>query len=131
MERNTRQKNIILEVIKNNRIHPTIYEICKLVQDIDPTIGQATIYRNVKKFVEDGKIYIVKTRNGVDRYDYYNKHIHFECLNCGKIIDIKDDELFLELEKKLSERKEKIVDYKVSLDGYCEKCRGKNEEVSL
>ena len=131
MERNTRQKDLILEAIKNNRTHPTIYEICKLVQEIDPTIGQATIYRNIKKFVENGKIYVVKTRNGVDRYDYYNRHLHFECLQCGKIIDIEDSDLFSELEKKAKTRMEKITDYKISLEGYCGECRGENEKVSL
>ena len=127
MVRNTRQKNLILEVIKNNRIHPTIYEICNLVQDIDPTIGQATIYRNVKKFLDEGKIYVVKTRNGIDRYDYYNNHIHFECLKCGKITDIEDDNMFLLLETRVRNRKEKVIDYNISLHGYCEDC----QKVSL
>ena len=122
IERNTRQKNLILEVIRKNRIHPTIYEICKLVKEVDPTIGQATIYRNIKKFVDDGKIYVVKTNTGIDRYDYYNNHVHFECIQCGEIKDIEDEELFLGLEIRYKNRKEKIIDYKVSLSGYCEEC---------
>lgn len=46
--RNTSQKNIILEVLKNNRSHPTAQELYTLVKEKDPTIGQATVYRNVK-----------------------------------------------------------------------------------
>jgi len=131
-ERNTKQKELILSVIRNNHTHPTIYEICDLVKMIDPSIGQATIYRNVKKFVETKKIYVVKTNDGVDRYDYYNNHVHFECLKCHKIVDIIDEDLFDNLNKRYLGRKEKILDYKVSLNGYCEDCiRGNNEEVSL
>ena len=131
MDRNTRQKDLILKVIRNSNNHPSIYEICKLVQEIDSTIGQATIYRNVKKFVQNGKIYFVKTRNGIDRYDYCNRHLHFECLRCGKIIDIENDDLFLKLDEKMRLRKEEIIDYNLSLNGYCEECRGNNEKVSL
>lgn len=129
--RNTRQKNIILKAIKDNKSHPSIAEICKLVEKIDSTIGQATVYRNVKKFVEEGKIYQIKTKSGVDRYDYCTDHIHFECLVCGKIIDIMDDDLLKELSIRFYDRCEDIKNYNLILEGYCKECRGKNEKVSL
>lgn len=125
--RNTSQKNIILEVLKNNRSHPTAQKLYTLVKEKDPTIGQATVYRNVKRFVEENKIYIVKTQSGVDRYDYYDGHVHFECLKCGKIIDIFDDELLTIVQKHFKNRSEKIEHYKVLLDGYCDECK-KNED---
>jgi Fe2+ or Zn2+ uptake regulation protein len=132
-ERNTRQKYIILKVIKENKNHPTIAEICKLVQRIDPSVGQATVYRNVKKFVEEKKIYQIKTKTGVDRYDYYANHVHFECLKCGKLLDIMDEELLMELSEKFKYRPETIENYNLMLEGYCEDCkRGSNEkEVSM
>lgn len=122
-ERNTRQKYIILKVLKENRNHPTIAEICELVQRIDPTIGQATVYRNVKKFVDEKKISQIKTKNGVDRYDYYKNHIHFECLKCGKLLDIMDDDLLQELTLNFRHCSEKIENYNLMLEGYCENCK--------
>ena len=98
--RNTKQKELILETIKENRIHPTINEIYKMVKLKDSTIGQATVYRNVKKFVEEKKIHIIKSKLGIDRYDYFNDHLHFECLKCGKVIDIFDDTIFQVLKEK-------------------------------
>lgn len=131
-KRNTRQKNLILEVMKNNDgTHLTIYEIFRLIQDIDPTIGQATVYRNVKKFVEEGKLYLVKTRMGIDYYDYCNNHIHFECLKCNRIFNVEDNELFLELKGRFKDHKDMIIDYKVTLEGYCEKCSAKHNKVIL
>lgn len=125
MDRNTRQKALILETVKNNRIHPTIYQIYDLVQKQDPSIGQATVYRNIKKFVEQGKIFVVKTKKGIDRYDYYNQHIHFECLSCSEITDIFDDNLFKELKNKYEDSGKIVINYNLSIDGYCEQCKNK------
>lgn len=126
-ERNTKQKELILDVMRYNKNHPTIAEIYSLVKKIDPTIGQATVYRNVKKYVEAGKLYVVKTIGGIDHYDYTKDHVHFECMNCGKLIDIMDDALFIELKSRFKTRNEKISSYQVSIQGYCEECmRGNN-----
>lgn len=121
-QRNTRQKYVVLKIIKENKNHPTIADIYESVQKIDPSIGQATVYRNVKKFLDEGKIYQIKTKNGLDRYDYYTDHLHFECLNCGKIIDITDDELLNILKNRLQDRKEFIINYNLMLEGFCDDC---------
>ena len=47
-ERNTKQKEIVLEILENNRVHPTIQELYCLAKKKYPTIGQATIYRTTK-----------------------------------------------------------------------------------
>lgn len=120
--RNTKQKELILEVLKNTKTHPTIYELTNMISSKDSTIGQATIYRNIKKFVKDGVIYVVKTQNGLDRYDYYNNHIHFECLNCGSISDIYDEKIFALLHKKFQNKNLNIQTYNINLDGYCKTC---------
>lgn len=125
--RNTRQKYVVLKVIKESKDHPTIAEICKMVERVDDSIGQATVYRNVKKFVDEGKIFQIKTKSGVDRYDYYTDHIHFECLNCGKIIDINDDNLLTELSNRFKDRCEIIKNYNLMLEGYCIDCRGSKD----
>lgn len=122
-ERNTRQKYIVLKVLKDNRNHPTIAEIFELAQKIDPTIGQATVYRNVKKLVDDKKIYQIKTKSGIDRYDYYKNHIHFECLKCGKLIDIMDDNLLQDLTLNFHHCSKSIENYNLMLEGYCENCK--------
>ena len=122
-QRNTRQKYVVLKIIRDSKDHPTIAEICERVQNIDSSIGQATVYRNVKRFLDEGKIYQIKTKSGIDRYDYYTDHIHFECLNCGDIIDIMDDELLTIIKNRYKNRTEDIIDYNIMIDGFCEKCK--------
>ena len=124
--RNTKQKYIILNALKNKRTHPTIQELYEIVKQIDPTIGQATVYRNIKKFVDCGKINVIKNKNGIDRYDYYKDHIHFECLHCGRIVDIIDNELLFQLECHFKNRKEKVLKCNLMLEGYCTECINEN-----
>ena len=69
----------------------------------------------------------IKTKSGVDRYDYYTDHIHFECLKCGKIIDINDDNLLKELSLRFKDRCEIIKNYNLMLEGYCIDCRGSKD----
>ena len=47
--RDTKQMNVILDIMKNDRSHPTIQELCEKVATVDSSIGQATVYSNVSK----------------------------------------------------------------------------------
>lgn len=126
--RKTRQKYVILKTIKENRNHPTISEIYEDVKKIDPTIGQATVYRNVKQFVKENEVVQLPMQEGVNHYDYYKDHFHFECLNCGKIIDIFDDELLKKLVNRFQNREEEINIYNLMLEGYCGSCKKEKEK---
>lgn len=126
--RKTRQKYVILKALKENRNHPTISEIYEDVKKIDPTIGQATVYRNVKQFVKENEVVQLPMQEGVNHYDYYKDHFHFECLNCGKIIDIFDDELLKKLVNRFQNREEEINIYNLMLEGYCSSCKKEKEK---
>ena len=67
-KRNTKQKEIILDILskKENMFHPTAQDLVKLVLDANPTIGQATVYRNINKLVEEGILLKIPTTNNED-----------------------------------------------------------------
>lgn len=122
--RNTKQKEIILDILDHNRIHPTIQEIYELAKKKYPSIGQATIYRNVNRLVEEGKI--LKLPNNIDDSYHYdintNSHDHLLCKNCGKIIDIFDNdysEIFKNIEKNNSIKIDRAT---ILLEGICQNC---------
>lgn len=130
--RNTKQKEIILEAIKETKIHPTSQQLISLVNKKDESIGQATIYRNIKKLKEEKQIIELETENG-HHFDYNRKnHYHIYCKNCKKIIDIFKLESLKKVEKELKENNIDIDIENILFTGICEYCKGeKNEEVSL
>lgn len=122
--RNTKQKELILNIL-NQKTHPTIQDIYSYAKIKYPNIGQATIYRNVNRLVEEGKI--VKLPNSDNESYHYDTnvlpHDHLICKNCGKIIDIFDnnyDEILDKIEKNNSIKIDKIV---VLLEGNCASCQ--------
>ena len=81
--RNTKQKEVILNTLKQMHNHPTILELYEQVRKSDATIGQATVYRNVSKLVEEGIVMKIPTNDGVDHYDGdCTDHYHFICQEC-------------------------------------------------
>lgn len=124
VERNTKQKEIILDILEHNRIHPTIYEIYELAKKKYPAIGQATIYRNVNRLVDENKIIKLPSKSN-DGYHYdinTNSHDHLLCKSCGKIIDIFDNDytkIFNDIERS---NNIKIEHATILLEGICSNC---------
>ena len=122
--RNTKQKELILDILHNNRTHPTIHEIYEYAKKKDSSIGQATIYRNVNRLVEEKKV--LKLPNSTNDSFHYDinteQHIHFICNKCCRIIDIFDNDYkkyLKDIEKNhsLSINKTNII-----LEGLCDNC---------
>ena len=92
--RNTRQSAIILDILVNDKSHPTIKELVDKVSLVDDSLGQATVYRNILKLVNNNMIRKIPTFNGDDRYDAdLSDHVHFQCNVCNKLVDIRCDEV--------------------------------------
>ena len=125
MNNYSKQREIILEVIKNNRTHPTAEEIYILVTKKEPKISRSTVYRNINILVEKGIIETIAT--GPDRYDYlYEEHYHAICKVCGKAFDFyykfEKDNLISNIKKQTN------VDIdinSITINGICEKCKSK------
>ena len=125
MERNTVQRKQILEVLSNTKSHPTMKELCELVNSKYPNIGQATIYRTVNKLVADNKISRLACPDGL-HYDFYKDHYHFYCLKCAKIIDLYlDKKLIANL---LSDLDLNIFKINFVLEGLCPNCSSEVED---
>ena len=73
-ERNTKQREIILQTITCSNDHPTMNEIMEKVKEKDEGIGQATIYRNVNKLVASGKVR--KLPISLDNVRYDNNYVN-------------------------------------------------------
>lgn len=134
MERYSKQRELILNVLKERNDHPTAEMLYNDIIKIMPTIGIATVYRNLAVLYESGQILKIETKQGEsDRFDgNLMPHLHFQCLECNEIQDIFLDECDNEkLNKKLKEFANiinaEVTSSKIILKGKCEKC--KNKEI--
>ena len=107
--RNTQQRKIIYEILKNTDIHPTADWIYSEVRKIIPNISLGTVYRNLKVLKEEGAI-IEITDGKQSRFDArIDNHFHFKCNSCGSIYDIESSEV-VNINKNNLERKGFEVD---------------------
>ena len=97
--RKTHSKTEILEVLKssgNALSHDMIQ--ANLKSDID----RATIYRVLNRFCEDGKVhkivgddgkqyFAICSNCGEKKQVHSHNHIHFKCLQCGKVECLEKD----------------------------------------
>lgn len=122
----TKQKDIILNIIKKKEQEFTIKEIYEEIKD---EVGLTTIYRLVDKLVEEN---ILNKTIGIDNTTYYqylekcNNHNHFylKCDKCGNLVHVDCDcieELTSHIanKHKFKPNKEHII-----INGLCNKCIG-------
>ncbi|MCI8411149.1 MAG: transcriptional repressor [Clostridia bacterium] len=125
MNNYSKQRELILEVIKNNLIHPTAEEIYNLVIKEEPTISKSTVYRNINILLEQGEIIKITMSIGPDRYDYmYEQHQHAICKRCGKVYDFSYNFNLEVISNIIKEQTEKNFEINnITIDGICEKCK--------
>lgn len=122
----TKQKNIILDIIKNQDNSFTIKDIYEKVKD---KVGLTTIYRLIDKLVEENKLNKTISSDNTTYYQYLSdcdeeNHFYLKCDRCGNIthIDcdcIKDLTSHITKHHKFRPNKDHII-----IDGICSKCIG-------
>jgi Fur family ferric uptake transcriptional regulator len=93
-KKNTRQRDVIVDVFLEADDHLTLQELLVLVQVTEPNTGFATVYRTMKMLVEAG---VAKERHfGADQalYELVHQgehHDHLICSRCGHIFEYEDE----------------------------------------
>ena len=117
----TRQRAIILEVLRSDKCHHTAEEIFLLARDKLPGISRATVYNNLHALESEELIRRISGDGGPDRYDNsFIPHGHLICSTCGGVFDI-DIPGFAEA---LSDCiKSNVESYELKVRGRCAVCR--------
>lgn len=125
MNNYSKQREIILEALKNTKIHPTAEEIYNLVTIKHPKISRSTVYRNISILVENNKIRKITTSMGPDRFDYiFENHHHAICERCGKVCDFLYDFEKENFQNIIKEQTGVTGDVdSITFFGICEKCK--------
>jgi Fur family ferric uptake transcriptional regulator len=127
----TNQRRIILEALYDNRHdHLNVEEIYKYVNEKNPEIGLATVYRTLDTFVELGIAHKMEFGDKGARYelrdeDAVHYHHHLFCVECGKIIEFNDDGLDSLENRIMKEHDFLIKDHSLRFYGLCSNCKDK------
>lgn len=127
--RNTIQKKIIFNTLKEMGGHPTAQDVYDNLQNKNATIGRATVFRVLNKLAKEGHINKIKILDKSDCYDYQTDgHYHIICTKCKKISNVN-----LAIEKDINSEVERTSGYKVMghnliFEGICEDCK-KEEHI--
>lgn len=105
--------------------HPTAEWVYRQARRRLPRIGLGTVYRNLKKLVDEGSIREIHTGGGHPaRFDgNTGRHYHIRCLGCGRVNDLP-----ISVETRLEEQAARAVNYRilghqVEVLGVCPGCQ--------
>ncbi len=119
----TRQREVILTVIRENDEHLTANGIFDKAKKLLPGISFATVYNSLRYLKDAGHIAEISFGNGASRFDSkLTRHDHAICTKCGKLVDM-EIELPIEIVNFAAEfSKFKPESIELTLRGTCPEC---------
>ncbi len=120
---NTKQRQAVLQVIRDSEEHLTANEVFDRARQVLPGISFATVYNSLRFLKQEGLIGEVRFGNDASRYDRnLNRHDHAICINCGKLVDL-DLKIPGSLVKKAAELSNfEAQSVEMTLRGICPEC---------
>jgi Fur family transcriptional regulator, peroxide stress response regulator len=124
----THQRQVVYETVVASHGHRSPEQIYAIVRKRIPSISLATVYNNLRLFVEHGMLREVTPHASTLRVDGNTKpHHHLVCARCKDVQDIDGDLIDL---KQLSRKLPKGFDLTqpvVEVFGLCRRCRVKHD----
>ncbi len=121
----TKQREVVLQVIRDAEHHLTANEIFGEAKRLLPTISFATVYNSLRYLKEAGHIAEIQFGfSGANRFDAKtSRHDHAICNSCGKLIDfdLKISDELVKLAARLSKFKPESLE--LTLRGLCPECK--------
>jgi len=133
----TKPRQAILGILHRGRKHLSAEEIRRQVSRISPTVGLATIYRNLELLVRIGLVWKFEAGDNKSVYEIAKRpgerhHHHLICTRCNTVIDYEDTidnekDFVKQREKNLSRKYNfRIENHSIDFFGLCDKCKNKD-----
>lgn len=128
--RQTRQKQLVQDIVMGRKDHPTADQVYLEARSLDGKISRGTVYRDLSQLSQNGTIRQVKVP-GPDRYDYrLAPHYHLLCKKCGMVVDA-DIPYSEELDKEVRKKSGYAIDlHRTVFEGTCPSCLKKQGDVN-
>lgn len=122
----TPQRHAILNYLIESMSHPTADEIYRALEPNFPSMSVATVYNNLKMFIEAGMVRELTYGDDSSRFDAnVTEHFHVICEKCGKI----EDFFYGSLEQVEHEAEQstgfEVRSLRMELYGVCQTCKEK------
>jgi len=120
----SKQRELVLQTVLENPIHPTADDVYEQVRRKNPKISLGTVYRNLNFLSEMGMLKKISMPVGSDRFDgRLDEHYHMACTCCGRVFDVECS-VFRELDRQIMDlRGFQVRDRHLLLTGLCRDCR--------
>ena len=124
-QRNTRQRQVVLEALKGLTSHPTAAELYEIARARMAKISLGTVYRNLELLAQNGVIQKLQISGAEARFDGNpEQHYHVRCIHCERVDDVHDlPENFVQGQVQ-SLAGYDIVGFRLDFLGVCPDCQG-------
>jgi Fur family ferric uptake transcriptional regulator len=127
-QRNTQQRQIVLEELRKVTSHPTATELYKAVRERLPKISLGTVYRNLDLLSQLGEVQKLKSGGTKTRFDGNpEQHYHIRCLRCGSVGDAHRSPLDISTDG-LQQSGYKVLGHRLEFIGVCPRCQNDDAE---
>ena len=125
-QRNTRQREVILEELQKLTSHPTAVALHEIVRRLLPKISLGTVYRNLELLAEMGIVQKLEFGGPEARFDgNLDRHDHARCVRCGRVDDVHGAPLELSQGAYDDCGGYEVLGHHVELLGICPQCRSR------
>ncbi|HVO59796.1 MAG TPA: transcriptional repressor [Terriglobales bacterium] len=119
----TYQRQVIYETVMSLPGHPSTEAIFEKAKERIPSISLATVYKNIRTFLDSGVLQEVSFHHGLLRVETNRRpHHHLVCMRCKSITDLEADELEPVRLKRQVPQGFKVQRFAVDVIGICESC---------
>lgn len=131
--RMTKQRQVILDELRQLTCHPTADEMYDRIRKRLPKVSLGTVYRNLEIMSEQGIIQKLDVGGSKKRFDgNVVDHCHIRCTRCGRLEDMECHFDFDLAKVAAVATNYQVMRYRLEVIGVCPSCQGAvNGEVKI
>lgn len=121
----TKARSTVLKAFLRLESHVGADAILAAARELDPGIGQATVFRTIKLLADAGLAQEACMDEGVRQYEHafnHAHHDHLKCVMCGTVVEFVDEDIEKAQEAVYRRFGFKSEGHRLQLYGLCPAC---------
>ncbi len=126
-------RRTIVEAVADREMVFTSNDVERWVNDRDPSIGRATVFRTLELLAEIGLLGRVHGDNGCHGYTVCETghHHHLVCTECGRVIPAEGCNVYDEVRRVAERYGFQVEGHRLEFMGRCRECLARADEADL